>query len=300
MKRALILAAVFAVALAGWAAYQAAAPAPQPLAKLLPPDALLYLEARDFGALLGEWNASPVKTAWLKTDNYAVFSRSRLFLRLQEAQKQFAAAAGLPPDMKLATEIAGQQSAFAIYDIGKLEFVYISRMPAAKSMQTAIWQLRSKFEPRNAGGAAFYVRTDPESKRVVGFGATDDFLVLGTREDLIAGAMALVSHQTGRSLADAEWYVKSVAAGPKQVGDLRMVLHLAEIAQTPQFRTYWIQQNITETRQYSAALVDLYRTATEYREVQSASPCGNGRSCRTGRGRGRARYSYRRRDQGRR
>lgn len=266
MKRALILAAVVAVALAGWAAYQAATPAPSPLAKLLPPDALLYLEARDFGALLAEWNASPQKAAWLKTDNYAVFSRSRLFLRLEEAQKQFASAAGLPPDMKFATEVAGQQSALAIYDIGKLEFVYITRMPSAKSVQTAIWQLRTKFEPRNAGGTAFYIRTDPESKRVVGFGATDDFLVLGTREDLIAGAMALVSHHAGRTLADAEWYIKSVAAGPKQAGDLRMVLDLADIAKTPQFRTYWIQQNITETRQYSAALVDLNRTATEYRE----------------------------------
>jgi hypothetical protein len=45
-----------------------------------------------------------------------------------------------------------------------------------------------------------------------------------------------------------------------------MLLDLTEIARTPQFRTYWIQQNITETRQYSSAIVDLYRTATEYRE----------------------------------
>ncbi len=266
MKRALPIFALLAIALGGWAAYQAAAPAPPPLAKVMPPGALLYLEARDFGALLAEWNASPQKAAWLKTDNYAVFSRSRLFLRLEEAQKQFAAAAGLPPDMKFATEAAGQQSALALYDIGKLEFVYVTRMASARSMQTAIWQLRNKFEPRSAGGATFYIRTDPESKRVAGFGATDDYLVLGTREDLIAAAMALLSHQPGRTLADSEWYVKSVAAGPKQSGDLRMVLNLAEIAQTPQFRTYWVQQNITETRQYASAIVDLYRTAAEYRE----------------------------------
>jgi hypothetical protein len=266
MKRALIILVLLAVALGGWAAYQAAAPAPPSLAKVMPPGGLLYLEARDFGALLAEWNASPQKAAWLKSDNYSVFSRSRLFLRLEEAQKQFAAAAGLPPDMKFATEVAGQQSALALYDIGKLEFVYVTRMASAKSMQTAIWQLRSKFEPRSAGGASFYVRTDPESKRVAGFGATDEYLVLGTREDLIAGAMALLSHQAGRTLADSEWYVKSVAAGPKQAGDLRIVLNLAEIAQTPQFRTYWVQQNITDTRQYASAIVDLYRTAAEYRE----------------------------------
>ena len=266
MKRILTIFVLLAVAVGGWAAYQAAAPAPQPLARLLPPGGLLYLEARDFGGLLAEWNGSQQKAAWLKSDDYAVFSKSRLFLRLDEAQKQFAAAAGLPPDMKFAAEVAGRQSALALYDIGKLEFVYITRMPSAKSMQTAIWQLRSKFEPRSAGSASFYIRTDPESKRVAGFGATDEYLVLGTREDLIASAMSLLASQPGRTLADAGWYVRAVAAAPKQPGDLRMVLNLAEIAQAPHFRTYWIQQNITETRQYSAAIVDLYRTAAEYRE----------------------------------
>jgi len=266
MKRALRTAAIIAVALGAWAAYQAVAPASKPMVKLMPPGALLYLEAKDFGGLLAEWNASPQKASWLKSDNYSEFSRSRLFLRLQEAQKEFTVAAGLPPDMKFASEVAGQQSALAIYDIGKLEFVYVTRMPSARSMQTAIWQLRTKFEPRSVGGADFYVRSDPQSKRVVGFAATGDYLVLGTREDLLAGAVALVSGQAGRTLAESDWYVKSVAAGPKQPGDLRMVLNLAEIAQTPQFRTYWIQQNITDTRQYWAGLVDLYRGAEQYRE----------------------------------
>ena len=272
MKRALRSLAILAVAVGAWAAYQAVAPAATPLAKLMPPGALLYLEARDFGGLLAEWNASPQKASWLKSDNYSAFSRSRLFLRLQEAQKQFTVAAGLPPDMKLASEVAGQQSALALYDIGKLEFVYLTRMPSARSMQTAIWQLRGKFEPRSVGGADFYVRTDPQSKRVAGFAATGEYLILGTREDLLASAVALVSGQPGRTLADSDWYVKSVATGPKQAGDLRMVLNLAEIAQTPQFRTYWIQQNISETRQYWAGLVDLYRGADRYREERVLLP----------------------------
>ena len=33
-------------------------------------------------------------------------------------------------------------------------------------MQTAIWQLRTKFEPRSVNGASFFVHTDPQSKRV--------------------------------------------------------------------------------------------------------------------------------------
>ena len=276
MKRPWIMMAVVVIAAGAWAAYQAMAPASKPLATLVPADAVLYLEAKDFGSLLAEWNASPERAAWLKSDNYAMFSRSRLFLRLEQAQKEFTAAAGLPPDMKFTTEVAGQQSALAIYDIGKLEFVYVTRMPSAKSMQTAIWQLRSKFEPRSANGVNFYVHTDPESKRVVGFGATDDYLVLGTREDLIAGAMALLAGQAGRNLGTCDWYRKTAAAGEKEPGDLRMVLNLSEINKTPQFRTYWIQQNITEMRRYGSAVVDLHRSAAEYREERTLLPAAAG------------------------
>jgi len=266
MKRLLTSLAIVAIAAGAWAAYQAAKPAPPPLARFMPPDALLYLEAKDFAGLLSEWNASPQKASWLKSDNYSAFSRSRLFLRLQQAQKEFAAAGGLPPDMNFAAQVAGRESALAIYDIGKLEFVYVTYLPSAKAMQTALWQSRSKFEPRSSGGAGFFVRTDPESKRVVAFATTDDYLVLGTREDLVAAAVALLSGQKARNLAQSEWYAKSIAAAPRERGDLRMVLDLADIAQTPQFRTYWIQQNITETRQYQAGVVDLYRGATQYRE----------------------------------
>ena len=108
------------------------------LAAMMPDGALLYLESADFQSLISDWNQSPEKQSWLKSDNYAVFSRSRLFGRLAEAQSEFATAAGLPPDMQLVSEIAGKQSAFAWYDIGKLEFVYLTRMPSGAFNQSRL------------------------------------------------------------------------------------------------------------------------------------------------------------------
>ena len=152
MKRFFIL---FCIALAcaaiGWVTYLAAAPAPQPLSKYVPAGSLVYLEAKDFSTLLSDWNSSAQKKQWLTSDNYEVFSRSRLFLRLKGAGDQFAAAAGLPPDMNFLSQVAGERSVFALYDIGNLQFLYITYLPSAKSMQTTLWQTRSKFEPRNAG-----------------------------------------------------------------------------------------------------------------------------------------------------
>src|SRR6267143_2369524 len=130
MKRAAILLLVGVASIgASWAAFQALTPQPPPLSRYVPAGSLLYLQATDLSALLGDWNASPQKASWVKSKNYEVYSRSRLFLRLQGAGEQFDAAAGLAPDMTFLTQVAGTESALAIYDIGKLEFLYITKLP---------------------------------------------------------------------------------------------------------------------------------------------------------------------------
>jgi hypothetical protein len=249
----------------GWTAYRAVAPPDTQLSKFVPAGPLLYLEAKDFSSLLSEWNSSPHKGQWLKSDSYEMFSRSRLFLRLQAAGQQFAAAAGLPADLDFFSQVAGQRSAVALYDIGKLQFLYITYLPSAKSMQTSLYQTRSKFEPRIAGGVGFYVRRDPDSEREVVFAIAGDYLLLATREDLIADALQLMAGKPDRTVeSDPSWTQATSAAG--QAGDLRMVLDLQTLVPNGYFRTYWVQQNITDLSQYSAAVSDLFRSGSEYRE----------------------------------
>jgi len=266
MKRFFIFsAASLACAAIGWVTYLAAAPAPPPLSKYVPAGPLVYVEAKDFSALLSDWNSSSQKKQWLTSDNYGVFSRSRLFLRLKGASDQFAAAAGLPPDMNFLSQVAGERSIFALYDIGKLQFLYITFLPSAKSMQTTLWQTRSKFEPRSAGGVSFYLRRDPESQREVAFAVSGNYLVLSTREDLMAGALQLMSGKQDRTVEGEQWWAQSTAAAG-QTGDLRMVLNLEELVPNGYFRTYWVPQNITDLKQYSASISDLFRSSKQYRE----------------------------------
>ena len=266
MKR---IAVVLCVALAcvgiGWASYRAAAPDPQPLSKYVPAGPLLYLEAKDFSSLLNDWNSSPQKQQWFRSDSYGAFSRSRLFLRLKGASDQFAAAAGLPPDMNFLSQVSGGHSILALYDIGNLQFLCITHLPSAKSMETTLWQTRAKFEPRSAGGVSFYLRRDPESKREVAFAISGDYLLLATREDLIAGALQLMSGQPDRTVESEQWWAQSTASAG-EVGDLRMVLDLEKLVPNGYFRTYWVQQNITDLSQYSAAVSDLFRAGKQYRE----------------------------------
>jgi len=266
MKRILIIVS-FALACAGigWAGYRAVSPPDVPLSKFVPAGPLLYLEAQNFSSLLSDWNSSPQKKQWVKSDNYEVFSRSRLFLRLQGAGEQFAAAAGLPPDMDFFAQVAGQRSAVAIYDIGKLEFLYITYLPSAKSMESSLYQTRAKFEPRNAAGVDFYLRRDPQSEREVAFAISGDYLLLATRQDLLAGALPLMSGKQDHTVETESWWTQSTAAAG-HAGDLRMVLNLRTLVPNGYFRTYWVQQNITDLSQYSAAVSDLFRSGKEYRE----------------------------------
>jgi hypothetical protein len=246
------------------------------LAGFMPTGSLLFLESPDFATLVRDWENSKEKQKWLESDNYQVFSRSRLFLRLQEAQRQFAVAAGAPPDMALLDSVAGGHSALALYDIGNLEFLYITRMPSARAVQNVLWTNREKFEPRKAADVPYYVRTEPEKNRLVAFATSGDYLLLATREDLMASALGLLSGGSQPKLLDENWYKSAVAAaGP--VGDLRLVMNVPLLLKSPHFRSYWIQRNITALKQYSAEVADLHRSATEIREdrlLLKANPAG--------------------------
>jgi hypothetical protein len=269
MKRtilvALLSAGIFGVA---WGAHRVAAPPEPELSRFAPSGALLYLQAKDFSSLLANWDKSQEKEAWLKSKNHDAFSQSRLLLRLQGAGGEFSKAAGVPADADLLHQVSGRQTALALYDIGKLQFLFITRRASADSMQSALWQTRSQFETRTAGGANFFYRKDPDSDREIAFAITGDYLLLATREDLMAGALELLAGSKVHCVEEEPWWSRSVAAAGA-AGDLRMVLNLEKIVPSPYFRSYWVQQNITDMKQYSAAISDLTLSGKEYREERT-------------------------------
>ncbi|SNT21522.1 hypothetical protein SAMN05421770_105204 [Granulicella rosea] len=253
---------------------------PAPLAGMLPQGALLTIESPDFAALLNAWNASPEQAAWLKSANYSVFSNSRLFGRLSDAQTQFENAAGLPADASLLKQVAGKQSIFAWYDIGNLEFLYLTRMPAGQSAQTALLQGRAKWSRRESAGVAFYIRKTPAGaegpSRTVAFATSGDWLLLATREDLMAQALRLLGGSSQESVAAEPWYKDAQAADAQAANpDLHMVLNLDRLVPTPYFRSYWVQRNITEMGSYRAAVADLYRESGRFREERVLMPKDN-------------------------
>jgi hypothetical protein len=264
--RRLLLLSPLAAALAAMIFWAFAQPAPQPMASFFPSGASIFLEARDFGALLASWNGSAEKRDWLASANFKAFSRSQLFLKLGEAQSQFASAAGVPPDYALLTSVAGSNSALAMYDIGKLEFLYVTHLPSSRAMASALWKMRGTYQTRHAANADYFVKEDKPSHRVAAFAYAGDTLLLATKEQLIAGALQLMAHESFPSVASETWFVNSVQAAAPGPADLRLVYNMATLSRTYAFRSHWIQGNVPDLREFYSGLADLERAGNEVRE----------------------------------
>lgn len=249
------------------------------LTAYVPQDALLTIESPDFASLLHKWTSSAESKAWLASDNYNVFKNSRLFGRLGDAQDSFAKAAGIPTGVDLLNGVAGEESVFAWYDIGKLEFLYITRMPATQADQSQLFKARGSFQRRHAGNSDFYIRASGTDYSTVAFALvpapSGDLVVLATREDLIANALKLIAAASpANSIRQEPWFRDASAALPAEnpAPVLHMVLNLDRIAVDPHFRSYWIQRNITWTHQFRAAASDLYVEPTRFREERVLLP----------------------------
>lgn len=172
-----------------------------PLASLMPAGPMIYLEARDFHTLLDEWNRSATKNSWLASANYKVFANSNLLQKLTGLYQEYGKVTGFLPGLPGALEIAGGESALGLYDLREQQFVYITRVEESRLTKSQLWAMREKFTTRQTSGISFWVRRDDVSNRTVAFAFTNGWLVLATRDDLMATTLALIARQPGSSLA---------------------------------------------------------------------------------------------------
>jgi hypothetical protein len=250
-----------------WAAAQVSI-APQPLSSWMPAGALVYLESSDFATQLRDWNRSEVKTKWLAGKNHEQFLTTRLVLKLKEVYGEFSSAAGFEPDLDELETVAGTDTALAVYDIGRLDLVYISRLPSAQLGQNVLTRVRGGYQGRNAAGESYFVRQS--GNRTAAFAIAGDYVVVSTREDLLAAALELIRGNTsGRSISQETWYedaLRAMAADATGPVAVRLVMDLPNVIKTPHFRSYWIQKNAADFRNYSAFLSQVKRNADALQE----------------------------------
>lgn len=258
--------AMIAAGAAAWLAAQVAGTGPVSPLTYFPAGAMLTLEARDFGALLREWNGSQAKTAWLASDAYRQFVVSRLAQRMQEAQQEFSDTAKAGIDMDLVAQLAGDRTAFALYDAGELEFLLMTRMPEARFATSLLGTQRRNLSPRQAGGTPYFVMRNPGSAKTVAFGTRNEWLIVATSENLVAQALQrMASTGAANGLTTEDWYLRGARAAGS-AGELRMATNVDALYKSPHFRSYWIHRNREELAPFAATFSDLDRQPASWTE----------------------------------
>ena len=220
------------------------------LAAAMPKGALLYIQARDLSALMKRWLASPVRKDFYASPSFDSFSQSHLYLKLQNRKADFDNALGFSIDEDRLAELAGGASAVSIYDIGKLEMVFVTEVPRVKAIQTTLFKAAPHFQQKTASGATYYahdVTTDGgRLDQQFCFAYTGGKLIVTTTEGLMNRALAGLAGGGGADslLSDV------VATGQQATGfaahDVTLWVDQSKLNKNRHFINYWIYHNTAD------------------------------------------------------
>lgn len=231
------------------------------LAAVMPRGAMLYLQASDLSALMKTWLASPVRSRFYDSASFAAFQKSRVYLKLQDRKKDIEGAIGVGLDENRVAELAGKASAISIYDIGKIEIVFVSEIPRSRAIATALFKQAPQFQERSADGVSYHVRevtTDGgRLNQQFCFAYVDGKLIVTTTEGLMIRAIANIKGAGGESLASDVIALAETARG-FAAHEATMWLDQARLNRNRYFDNYWIHQNAAhELSNIQTGLIDL-------------------------------------------
>jgi hypothetical protein len=99
---------------------------PYSQARDFPRGPLVYAQVADLPALIRAWNSSELRSKYLDSQNFADLKQRHLGLKLASRWQEFCDAAGFSFDLETIAGLANNRAAFALYDVGRLDFVFIA------------------------------------------------------------------------------------------------------------------------------------------------------------------------------
>jgi hypothetical protein len=287
-KKLVLLIAVAMLALAHRSDGQQARPVPEQLrlAGVMPRGAMVYVQANDLSALMKTWLASPVRSQFYESASFAAFQKSHVYLKLQDRKKDFETAIGVGLDEKRLAELAGRASAVSIYDIGKLEIVFVTEIPRARAVASALFKQAPQFQERSADGTSYYVRdVTADGGRLnqqFCFAYVEDKLIVTTTEGLMIRAVANAKAAGADSLSSDVVALAEQATG-FSAHDVTMWLDQARLNRNRYFGNYWIHHNAEGAlANIESGLIDLRTTREGMNEQRWFKMGVGGRGLGTG------------------
>jgi hypothetical protein len=256
MRRTIWLAAALAaISLAAWRASPMFSG--DSLLAAVPGRPLVAIHAQNLGDLARRVEALPAAQAYLKSKARDAYADSKLALKLSDRAERLSALAGMPLTLEALLDAAKGETTLALYDIGELQFLALTRLPAAEQAKLAFIADRARFAQRVYDGRTYFAKVDGESGLAFLFYQQDDLLIVASSPDLIEGTLlALAKPDAGARLAaDPDW-PKLLALDPDLPGaDAVMFLDLGRLTRDRYFKAYWAWKNVADFEAIGAALV---------------------------------------------
>lgn len=226
-----------------------------------PRGALVYAQIKDLPALVKLWDASELKQNYLKSQNFSEFQNRHLALKLVSRWQEFNEALGFELD---AAKIAGtidNRAAIGVYDIGKLEFVFIAPLAANEKLVAALefWN-RAKFEENELPDKTIYYSREVQADRgrqqqKIVFAVVKKRFVLATNEKLLFETISNLNGQTGKNRLSDDPDFSGLAE--KTTAHLGTVwVNQTKLNEDWYFKHYWLMRNVSKLKNIRAGMFD--------------------------------------------
>lgn len=226
-----------------------------------PRGAIIYAQFADLPKFVELWETSELKKNYLASENYRQFQNRHLWLKITDRLKDFNDAAGFSLDFAAFGKMAETRAAFAVYDIGRLDMVFVA--PVNDEIFAAINFVENKdgFEENTLeDGTTFYAQTfetdGGRQKQKLIFANYKGHFILATDEKLFLRTIAVTGGKSEKdSLADEPDF---------QILSRKQTAHAAAVWVNQEklnadyyFRRYWLMPNRADLKKFRAAIFDL-------------------------------------------
>jgi hypothetical protein len=262
--RTLKLVAIMLVACVGLIVYAKSARQPTgpfALADDLPRGPMVYAQFKDLPALVKQWNDSALKEQYLGSTNFQQLEKSHLWLKLSERWGEFNDALGFMLDAETLTGAAENKAAIAVYDIGRLDLVFIAPLSEEKLAATKFIESQSGFEERELPDGTSYHSMDVEAdrgrqKQQLAFANLRGRFVLATSERLLLRTLANINGKAQKDRLSDDPAFKSLSE-KVQPHFVSVWVDQSKLNDDYYFKHYWLMRNSGQLKNIRACMFDL-------------------------------------------
>jgi hypothetical protein len=174
------------------------------LAEDFPRGALVYAQTGDLPALVKIFSESEFIDKYAKSGNFDDFRNRHLGRKLASRWQEFNDGAGVSFDLKTVARLTEGGAAIAVYDVGKLEFVFVAPMRNEVFAGIDFLRNRDKFAEETLAGGEIVRRAAIKAdrgrqKQELIFANVKNRFVLATSEKLLARTLNNINDETSKN-----------------------------------------------------------------------------------------------------